>query len=598
MYKQLTFVLLSLYLFFIVPTTVTSTTSSVTALEYLRTKKEEFDIVLSDVHMPDIDGFKLLEQIALEIDIPVLMMSGNADQSVVLRGIIHGAVDYLLKPVRIHELKNIWQHVVRKNGTDSLQRSGSMSMSPARSGRTSPEKESGMNATSNGTPSNKKLRTMAAANNAVSADTSAVAKGNKKASMVEGVAELQQQQQQQQQTTNGNDNNKNNNNDINTAPAPVVGAAGAGQQQQNQMNVAPYPNAGAAPGGAPGVAVAPGHAGGGHPPMQSHHQQHLDGSIPQPVGNMIRGYVENGMPQGVHPQYHPQGGPPPMGYVDSNNMMSGGVGNGAGATGAVDMNGMPMQGNGAPGAGQPGGNVGGGSKKPRVVWSAELHQQFVNAVNQLGIDKAVPKRILDLMNVQGLTRENVASHLQKYRLYLKRLQGGPNNPSGPGFLSNKVAGGATGASKPSGSGKSKNNASKVSVPGGSYEFHPGAGAPPQQWNQGMPPPQPQQQHQQHQQPPHVVAAGGPGGHMPPQHHQPHYSTFPQPQGIAPGPPPPGTVRYSYGPVPIDASAFTPIPLDFDDTGLGLGASKGGFGSKSTDDMLSMFLKDGDPESIL
>jgi len=69
-------------------------------------------------------------------------------------------------------------------------------------------------------------------------------------------------------------------------------------------------------------------------------------------------------------------------------------------------------------------------KKPRVVWSVELHQQFVNAVNQLGIDKAVPKRILDLMGVQGLTRENVASHLQKYRLYLKRLQGvTPNHQS-------------------------------------------------------------------------------------------------------------------------------------------------------------------------
>eukprot|EP00955_Chlamydomonas_euryale_P033026 346705-Chlamydomonas_euryale.AAC.1 len=41
------------------------------------------------------------------------------------------------------------------------------------------------------------------------------------------------------------------------------------------------------------------------------------------------------------------------------------------------------------------------SKKPRVVWSVDMHQQFVNAVNQLGVDKAVPKKILEIMKVRG-----------------------------------------------------------------------------------------------------------------------------------------------------------------------------------------------------
>ncbi|KAL9688208.1 hypothetical protein QQ045_032626 [Rhodiola kirilowii] len=34
------------------------------------------------------------------------------------------------------------------------------------------------------------------------------------------------------------------------------------------------------------------------------------------------------------------------------------------------------------------------------------------------------QRILDMMDVEGLTRENVASHLQKYRMYLKRISNG------------------------------------------------------------------------------------------------------------------------------------------------------------------------------
>eukprot|EP00271_Cylindrocystis_brebissonii_P016862 TRINITY_DN4156_c0_g1_i1.p1 TRINITY_DN4156_c0_g1~~TRINITY_DN4156_c0_g1_i1.p1 ORF type:complete len:806 (-),score=135.10 TRINITY_DN4156_c0_g1_i1:440-2857(-) len=63
------------------------------------------------------------------------------------------------------------------------------------------------------------------------------------------------------------------------------------------------------------------------------------------------------------------------------------------------------------------------SKRPRLVWTPQLHKRFVDAVSHLGLRNAVPKTIMQLMNVEGLTRENVASHLQKYRLYLKRMQG-------------------------------------------------------------------------------------------------------------------------------------------------------------------------------
>lgn len=54
---------------------VTTFSRGAEALKILRERKDDFDIVLSDVHMPDMDGFKLLEHIALELDIPVMSES-------------------------------------------------------------------------------------------------------------------------------------------------------------------------------------------------------------------------------------------------------------------------------------------------------------------------------------------------------------------------------------------------------------------------------------------------------------------------------------------------------------------------------------------
>ncbi|GKU89397.1 hypothetical protein SLEP1_g3538 [Rubroshorea leprosula] len=62
-----------------------------------------------------------------------------------------------------------------------------------------------------------------------------------------------------------------------------------------------------------------------------------------------------------------------------------------------------------------------GPRKAKVVWTNSLHNRFLQAIRHIGLDRAVPKKILDCMNVPGLTRENVASHLQKYRIFLKRV---------------------------------------------------------------------------------------------------------------------------------------------------------------------------------
>ncbi|PWA84641.1 hypothetical protein CTI12_AA156590 [Artemisia annua] len=54
-------------------------------------------------------------------------------------------------------------------------------------------------------------------------------------------------------------------------------------------------------------------------------------------------------------------------------------------------------------------------KRPCVEWTKELHSKFISVVRVLGEGNCFPKTILDAMGVPGLTRMQVASHLQSLR---------------------------------------------------------------------------------------------------------------------------------------------------------------------------------------
>ena len=78
---------------------------------------EGFDLVITDIRMPNIGGFELLP-IVKEVcpDIPVIVVTAFGDESSFSEAYEKGAVDYISKPFRILDLKNAVKQALKRKG--------------------------------------------------------------------------------------------------------------------------------------------------------------------------------------------------------------------------------------------------------------------------------------------------------------------------------------------------------------------------------------------------------------------------------------------------------------------------------------------------
>ncbi|WP_019540460.1 sigma-54-dependent transcriptional regulator [Proteiniphilum acetatigenes] len=70
-----------------------------------KVKEQPFDLILSDIRMPDADGFSFLSWVKkYDSDILVIMMTGYADIESAVESMKSGAVDYISKPIEPEQL--------------------------------------------------------------------------------------------------------------------------------------------------------------------------------------------------------------------------------------------------------------------------------------------------------------------------------------------------------------------------------------------------------------------------------------------------------------------------------------------------------------
>lgn len=82
------------------------------ALEVVRQSSP--DLVLLDIMMPNMDGYKFISQLRRESSTPVIMITARQQEADIIKGFDLGADDYITKPFRLRELLVRMRAVLRR----------------------------------------------------------------------------------------------------------------------------------------------------------------------------------------------------------------------------------------------------------------------------------------------------------------------------------------------------------------------------------------------------------------------------------------------------------------------------------------------------
>ena len=78
--------------------------------------KENIDLILLDINLPDGDGFSICSKLKEKEDVPIIFLTARDDEKDIVKGLDIGADDYITKPFRNRELISRINNVLRRYG--------------------------------------------------------------------------------------------------------------------------------------------------------------------------------------------------------------------------------------------------------------------------------------------------------------------------------------------------------------------------------------------------------------------------------------------------------------------------------------------------